>query len=562
VRIEGGSASVELPAAGALGPHAAALIVDGRVAGIASMAYTLDATTSLVSGVAEYDGLLPRIRAMLAQDTYQIELAGRSVYGYRSPDSPLLWLRDHVYQGLGYRYFEPQMTSALDYFRDQQRPNGAFDDYIGKEADGRLIQGRMDVDADLEFLFAQGVVQAWQATGDDAWLRASLPAAERGLAYSTSDPLRWDGGLGLVKRPYTIDMWDFELGALTTSPDGKPALRHWLDSATRFGIMHGDNTGTAYAMLQLASAYERLGAGGRAAEWRGRAFGLVGRLNAASWNGRFFRHFTPLAPTDVAGVDPEQQLSISNAYALNRAVLNETQAQSILAEYQRRRTESSAFAEWFSIDPAFPAGSFGSAEGLAPGQYVNGGIMPLVGGELARGAFRWGQPTYGFDILRRYNQLVGEYNGSYLWYTPSGQAGISNGTTISTDGWGSSAMLAALIEGAAGVRDAGALLREVELSPGWSADTNVQQARVTVRYPASLGYVAYRWERLPNGLRIQATGAQGGKLRLLLPEGAGEIASVTVGGNQAAPQIEQIGQSRYVVLALPPSLQAVEVRWR
>ena len=557
-----GAATTDVAATGALGPHAATVIIGEAVAGIASTVYTLDATTNIATGVAAYDTLVPRVRALLAQDSYQLNLGGRAIYGYRSPDSPLLWLRDHVYQGVGFRYFERNMTSLLDYFRSAQQPDGAFDDYVGQQPDGTPIQGRMQVEADLEFLFVQGMVQAWQTTGDDAWLQKSLASAERGLRHSTSSALRWDAAHGLVKRPYTIDMWDFELGPQTTSPDGKLSLRHWIDDATRFGIMHGDNTGTAQAMLLTANAYGQLGDTGQATEWRGRAFALIAHLNAVSWNGSFFRHFTPLAPLDVPGVDSEQQLSLSNAYALNRGVLNAAQAQSILAEYQRRRSTAGAFAEWFSLDPPFPAGSFGTAEGVGPGEYVNGGIMPLVGGELARGAFRWGQPDYGFDILRRYQMLLDTQNGrSYLWYKPDGTPGISNGTTLASDGWGAAAMLAALIEGAAGVRDISTLLRQIELTPAWAADDAVQQATVVVRYPASLGYAAYRWERLPNSLRLRVTGAQGGVVRLLLPAGAGDVQSVSVAGVAAPYQIEQSGARRYVTLPLRAAGQTIEIRW-
>ena len=65
------------------------------------------------------------------------------------------------------------------------------------------------------------------------------------------------------------------------------------------------------------------------------------------------------------------------------AAADHAQAASILREYTRRRGR--AFAEWFSIDPPFPAGVFGDPR-LVPGAYCNGGIMPLVGGELARAA--------------------------------------------------------------------------------------------------------------------------------------------------------------------------------
>ncbi len=55
----------------------------------------------------------------------------------------------------------------------------------------------------------------------------------------------------------------------------------------------------------------------------------------------------------VPGVDESKQLSLSNAYALNRVGVSDAQARSIINEYyQRYANRGSAFSEWFSIDPA------------------------------------------------------------------------------------------------------------------------------------------------------------------------------------------------------------------
>ncbi|GAB4108573.1 MAG: hypothetical protein OHK0022_60160 [Roseiflexaceae bacterium] len=564
LELIGGVGSATLTAAGALGPHAAALLIDGRLAGATGTAYTLDAQTSLSTGLPRYDDLLVRVRDMLAQDVLVYTFGDTLVRGYRSPDSDMLWLRDHVHQAQGFRYFERDMTSMLDFFRGNQAASGAFDDYVGNPRYG-APRARTEVEADLEYLFVQGVYQAWQATGDDGWLRASLPAMERGLAYSTSHPQRWEPSLGLLKRPFTIDTWDFEYGGPTISPDGKLAPRHWIDSQTKWSIMHGDNTGLAYAMQLMARIDERMGDGAGAARWREQAAALMQRLNNTSWNGTFYTHQVPLVPFELPGVDMARQLSLSNAYALNREVLTPVQANAILGEYQRRyQNRGEAFAEWYSIDPPFPADSFGTEQGWgkSPGEYVNGGIMPLVGGELSRGAFRWGDPRYGFDILDRYYFLIRSQGGSYLWYYPAGNPGKSSPSTISTDGWGSSAMLAALIEGAAGVTDQAALFRTVEIAPRWAADPEVAAAELTLRYPASLGYVAYRWERLPDGLRLRVSGPQSGPLRLLLPEAAPDEVAVTVGGAPVAFRLTREGSSRYVELALPASPAPVEVRWQ
>src|SRR4029078_779037 len=137
-----------------------------------------------------------------------------------------------------------------------------------------------------------------------------------------------------------------------------------------------------------------------------------------------------------------------------------------------------AFAEWYSIDPPFPPVSFGMAEGKGEqqGEYVNGGLMPLVGGELARGAFRVGGERYGFDILSRYSFLIGDTNASYLWYYPAGNPGKSGPETLPSDGWGASAMLAALLEAAAEIENQGARYQDVQLSPRWPAADNVSAA--------------------------------------------------------------------------------------
>jgi hypothetical protein len=102
------------------------------------------------------------------------------VHGYRSPDNPLLSLRDHVYQGRGFRYIEPDVKSLLEAFRDAQRPDGSLPDWLDMPALG-VKSGRKEVEADVEFLFAQGVYEAWQMSGDDAWMRQMLPAVQRAL---------------------------------------------------------------------------------------------------------------------------------------------------------------------------------------------------------------------------------------------------------------------------------------------------------------------------------------------------------------------------------------------
>ncbi len=72
-----------------------------------------------------------------------------------------------------------------------------------------LYLARLELEADVEYLVVEGAMYYYQMVGDDNWLRWALPKLEKGIDYMTSDPKRWDPEKGLVKRPFTIDTWDF-----------------------------------------------------------------------------------------------------------------------------------------------------------------------------------------------------------------------------------------------------------------------------------------------------------------------------------------------------------------
>jgi hypothetical protein len=551
--VRNGAATVTIMPRGAIGPQRAAIRTAGGATITRERLLVLDAQTTIATGQPRFDTLYPQIRRFMEQCVLVYSLDGAPVRGYRSPDNPLLWLRDHTYQGRGFRYFETDVVSALDAFRRAQQPDGSLPDFLARPQHGVMQPGRKQVEADVEYLFVQAVYDAWQLTGDDDILVRNLDAMRRALRYTMSDPLRWDAERGLVKRPYTIDTWDFEYGPTTIDPtNGKPAPRHWIDEQTIWGIFHGDNTGLASSLRLMARIEERVGDAALAAEWRDAASGIMQRLDALSWNGSFYRHHVPLEPFDTPGVDEERQLSLSNAIALNRDVLRRQQGRAIVEEYFRRsENRGNTFAAWYSIDPPFPPGSYGLAgrPGEQPGEYVNGGIMPLVGGELARGAFRYGAERFGFDILHRYHFLIDSTRATYLWYYPAGNPGISGVDTLPTDGWGASAMLAALIEGAAGIEDRAALLRDVRLSPRWAATDDVAEAYVVARYAASDAYLAYRWQRSERSLTLRYTGTvERGEVRLLLPEGVRDAVEVTLDGAPHPYAIEERYGSYYLTL--------------
>jgi hypothetical protein len=561
LQVAGGFGAVEVLPRGALGDHWAALfLADGRQVAAGTL-YRLDAETVVRTGVAPFDQLYDRVKGFMASKRLAYPLDGAEVAGYRSPDSPLLWLRDHYYQNRAFRYFEGDLRSLPEANRLAQYPDGSLPDFLARPQWG-IPALRTPVEADVEFLYAQLVYETWKTTGDTAWMLRMLPSVQRAIGYTLTSPERWDPTYDLVKRPFTIDTWDFEYGPTTRDPStGKPAPRHWIDEQTKWGIFHGDNTGLAEGLRSLAAMEEAAGLPELAAQRRALANDIMVRLSRVAWNGNFFTHHVKLVPYDVPGVDEATQLSLSNAIALNRGVLSVEQGRAILAEYQRRLNDPRrvAFAEWYSIDPPFPPGAYGldNKLGERPGEYVNGGIMPLVGGELSRGAFRYGYEAYGFDILYRYDELIRRTGATYLWYYPTGGVAVTQ-EFLPTDGWGSSAMLGALVEGAAGLEDAGINYAAATVSPRWLAAprNTITAAYASARYAASDGYAAYTWSYQPAPRRgadgrvtVEATGSgETIRVRVLLPPLAREVRGVLLNGQPAPIRQEQIGTSRYVLV--------------
>lgn len=502
------------------------------------------------TGKPEFDELVPRVQAFLEKDTMDMVIDGEPIRGYRSPDTPAVWLRDHSDMMRGFRYFESDLTSAVTHFADTQARNGRVFDYftvqpekVPCERENWCKYVRVPVEADVEYRFVNAAFLAWQATGDDQWIQSILPNLEKALEYAFSHPWRWDPDRQLVKRPYTIDSWDFAYSA-----GSHDWLQFQIDDNTFWGIMHGDNSGFYQACSRLATIYRCLDKGSQAAHWFHIAAGLKERMNQVCWNGSFYTHFVKETPVTIEGVDEASQLSFSNPMNINRGVASIEQARSILSEYRNRLATTEAFAEWFSIDPPFPDGIFGD-EKIVGGAYCNGGIMPLVGGELARAYLQSGFEAEGVETLRKYHQLISKKNETYLWYFPDGtESSVDTSTSpdaTPTDGWGSSSMLYGLVEGLAGVQDQAKCFQSVKLAPRWAA-TDVADAEVSVAYEASGQHLQYRYEASEEklSLKIESENTQlAGEI--LIPPGR-RAKCVNQDGDRIEFTESQMGDSRYV----------------
>lgn len=510
--------------------------------------------TFIKTGFAEFDSFYPKIKSFLELDSLDVVIDGQKIRGYRTPDTKSIWIRDYSDMLRGVKYFEEDLKSTVGHFAETQAESGRIFDYFTTfpeklpcEKENWTKYVRVPVEADVEYRFVKAAFLAWQATGNDAWIKRLLPRLDRALRYALTHPWRWDEKTQLVKRAYTIDTWDFAYTARQHD-----WLQFQISDETFWGIMHGDNSGYFEAFLKLASLYDFFGKSDLARSCRRRAENLKTQMNRICWGGNFYTHFVKLTPVDIPGVDESAQLSLSNPMDINRGAATHDMAVSIIREYIKRKKQSPAFAEWFSIDPPFPDGIFGD-EKLKKGAYVNGGIMPLVGGELAKAAFDFGFEEYGVDILRRYFEMIDRSKATYLWYfpdgTPSSRETSTSPEATPTDGWGSSAMLYALFEGLAGVEDRLKLFEKVKLSPRWTA-AGVIDAEVRVCYGSSGASIGYLYRIKTDSLYLDVE-CQKSELdfHVLLP-GHSTAKTVLVDGVEIEFKSSQVEKSFYVDFCL------------
>ncbi len=415
--------SVSLPASflvgGALGTHTV-LLLNENGALLNHVSFQTDAHTEIQEASGAYQHLL---------DTLFWTMASDGPVGARRHDGRVYtywvdWLLDNTNTLKGMRYFWPEVRQSMEIFSVTQREDGmiwenhldrtppvndwdrrfSYGDF-SRSADGGYVGlRRAPVENHVEMYFLEALYLVWKTTGDDAWMRRHLDHALHAVQYSTNDPYRWSKKYGLLKRGLTIDTWDFLCDSEAALAGGDIMV---IDlEKTHFGVFFGDNTGMIAGCRSLAEMLGHAERGEDARRMRQLADEMEERLNRLSWNGRFFTHWVaedPALKPDL-GVDMSSQVSLSNAYSLNRGI-QQQQARAIIQSYQAIRAEmpASSPGEFYSIYPPFLKG-FGSEQGIW--DYVNGGVLACTAGELARGCFQHGFERYGADILRRVHEIT------------------------------------------------------------------------------------------------------------------------------------------------------------
>lgn len=458
------------------------------------------------------------------------------------------WIRDHVHVMKGMKYFEYDLASFLNFIIDTQREDGQFyelikqyDDYHWKMvnedcrimySDDNLTLVRLELEADIEYLVVEGAMYLYQITGDNNWLRSVLPKLEKGINYITSDAKRWDKKHGLVKRPFTIDTWDFTY--LERSRDDRR-----IHDDEPMSIMHGDNSGVYQAMKQLAWFNNRLGNSDKAKQWENRAEMLRENIMKYLWNGSFFIHQLHLNHDGIDNLENER-LSLSNPYDINRGLTSVEESRNIIKEYMKRKETTNMFAEWFSIDPPYK-----DFKSYKEGQYVNGAISPFTAGELAKAAFNNGYEEYGWDIVSRFIKLVERDNNIFFLYYPDSRPQPEGGPSC----WGAAAFISAVDEGLAGIKNTGVNYDEIEFSPKFPV-THYTELRYITGYELSHTLVDVRYILKEYGMRYDIISpAKKMSVRILLPKNK-KASALLINGVETDFDMYTIGESEYVIFSV------------
>ncbi len=359
---------------------------------------------------------------------------------------------EHFYQGKTYKFYVPwdldnnNVLNGMQYFlpyggentdllRLVQREdgliwsfvrNGEGDDYY-KTAYGaadyyRQYDGiwavRQPVDNHSDYNFVNQFYKHWKASADNEWMKITIESAAKALDYCYTDSVRWSNRFQLIKRPYCIDSWDFQVDDEYTPTAPISHTMVLVPGKTKYGVFFGDNTGYFEACNQVAEMYAFIGNVELAKKYKDRADLILKNLLKLSWNGKFFTHFideNSLVKRNL-GVDEKSQIAQGNMYSINRGLPADIN-KAIIQNYLdfRNNLPAGSPGEWYSIYPPFERG-FGDHN--EKWQYMNGGIAGHAIGELAKGAYENGYENYASDIMDRFYQLGKKYNDKiYFSYT-------------------------------------------------------------------------------------------------------------------------------------------------
>ena len=508
-----------------------------------SGSFRVAAETKIHSGISEIDELFELLKDGLLQCIDVVKVRGRSVTYHKCGDNCVENLALPPFLIPAMRYFISDIKSVFEAMYQHQWPNGKLPDHIfGDDTAGwagkKKIRSCM---ADLESGTVSMLYRAWQAHGDDKWVGRLITKMERGLEYVMSDPNTFDKKHMLLKRGHTLDEWDIQICGGSC----------FINKDSHFVISAGDAHSIYEACHLLSDLHCQLGNEVRSSYWRKQATHFFETGNKLFWDGVKYKHHIHLDKVDHADFDEDDQLVMTNTWAITRGFADHAKSVSIIDEYLRRQKATGDRFPWWSLQPGYPDTlNYFKLTGdwsLKQGEYANGGLFPWVGGELCRGAFAHGRESIGYIMLKDFHFVVKENRGAvFTWYDLSGNPGIvAPRNQTNYDMWGITPWVQALIEGLAGIESSGKLFNRVLCCPRWIA-AGVTQTAVTAHFPASNAYFSYRWSINDDGIEILFTGTgEWVDFHILIPAEV-KCEKVVIDGESSQFEIQTIEGSHYV----------------
>ena len=420
-------------AGGAAGLQAARVFDNkGNLAG--STTFRVEAKTGISDGakISELFNLLYNGMLVYSPSGYEEVTWNGRTYRYF-----VNWVLDNNNTMKGMQYFSPFSRDLIDLFREKQKPDGmiwsfvqpdkgdyhyyetayTYLGYFSRDRGAWFV--RQPAENHVEYNYVNMMYQFWKASGDTEWMKGNLDCAARALDFCVTDTLHWSKRFQLLKRPYCIDSWDFQVNDEYTPPAPLSPTMVVVPGKTKYGIFFGDNTGYFDACSQLAEMFEFSGSTDKAKQYRMRGREIMDRLIALCWNGRFFTHFIDEDPSVKRnlGVDEKSQISQGNMYSLNRGLTHDMNV-AIIKTYLDLKTKLPVGSpgEWYAIYPPFEKGFSIHDEKW---QYMNGGMAGHAMGEIARGAYENGYENYASDVMNTMLDLGKKY-GNRLWFAYTG----------------------------------------------------------------------------------------------------------------------------------------------
>ncbi len=555
VKSEKGKAEITVKPGGIPGVHfiTAVTTLPDRTRYERFGSFRVEAATEMVSGKKEIDELFRYLSEGIRQAIDIVRVNGRKITFHKCADNS--W-ENLAYPALGIvamRYFIRDVKTMFEAIYGLQWPNGRLPDHV--YGDGQSFRRYRCEMSDIETSTVSTVYKGWQAHGDDEWVRRLLPKMEKGVRYATGDPLMFDRKYGLIKRTHTCDEWDVTIKVETEPVEPSPgADREIEERKPPFVLMQGDTSVTYEACGLFAKLYTALGDNTRAKYWLKQQEHYYRTGNKLFWDGVKYQHHIHLDFVDHKDFNEKEQLAMSNPWAITRGFADHEKAVSIVNEYMRRLKTTGDRFPWWSLQPGYPdklhyfptSGNWSKKQG----EYCNGGLFPLVGGELCRAALQHGMENLGVRLLMDFHTAVKRDNGAvFTWYDLQGNASI-NAPHHQTnyDQWGISPWMQALVEDLAGIRSDGKLFEDVICSPRWSA-AGVKNASATAHFPASDTYFAYTYRQDSTRIEMVFTGTgRKASFRIMLPEKT-RCSAVAVEDKNMKFREEKIEDSRYIIFS-------------